>query len=173
MAANFAPSLAFTLAEEGGFVDDPADPGGATNHGVTLGAYREWAHNPNLTAADLQAISPTTVAAIYEAFYWGPMRCADLPPGIDLGVFDFGVNAGPAPSVKALQALVGTQQDGIIGPRTLQAAGQRDPLRLIAAFDIAARAHYLGLADFAVFGRGWFSRCDRRRVAAFGFLNDA
>ncbi len=140
MADTFAASLAFTLQQEGGFSDDPNDPGGATNYGITLGTLRTYTGNPDLGVADIQNISMDTVQAIYGADYWNRMRCDALPAGVDLMVFDHGVNAGTGRSAMVLQqalGLTGAAVDGSIGPHTLAAVGQVAPAALI--HDLAGR----------------------------------
>src|ERR1700719_3107773 len=94
MADDFDACLAFTLKEEGGYSDDPADPGGATNMGITLATYRQWADNPNLAPLQVRDLSERTARAIYRSLYWNPLRADALPAGVDLSVFDMGVNAG-------------------------------------------------------------------------------
>src|SRR6476659_2950754 len=94
MPDNFGTCLAFTLKDEGGYSDDPADPGGATNMGITLATYRQWADNPNLAPLQVRDLSERTARAIYRSLYWNPLRADALPAGVDLSVFDMGVNAG-------------------------------------------------------------------------------
>ncbi|MBV8336397.1 MAG: hypothetical protein JO358_13330 [Alphaproteobacteria bacterium] len=74
MADIFDICLAFTLREEGGYVDDPADPGGATNMGITLATYREWSDDPDLGAFQVKDLTLKTARAIYRALYWNPLR---------------------------------------------------------------------------------------------------
>src|SRR5205809_5326526 len=74
MADDFDTCLAFTLKEEAGYSDDPADPGGATNMGITLATYRQWSDNPNLGALQVQDLSERTARAIYRSLYWNPLR---------------------------------------------------------------------------------------------------
>src|SRR5438045_2687647 len=69
MTDTFDACLAFTLREEGGYVDDPADPGGATNMGITLVTYRQWSENPNLGSAQVQDMTARTARAIYRSLY--------------------------------------------------------------------------------------------------------
>jgi lysozyme family protein len=88
MPDNFDTCLAFTLKEEGGYSDDPADPGGATNMGITLATYRQWSDNPSLGALQVQDLSERTARAIYRSLYWNPLRADALPAGVDLSVFD-------------------------------------------------------------------------------------
>jgi hypothetical protein len=107
MPDNFGTCLAFTLKEEGGYSDDPADPGGATNMGITLATYRQWADNPNLAPLQVRDLSERTARAIYRSLYWNPLRADALPAGVDLSVFDMGVNAGIWGSARLLQRALG------------------------------------------------------------------
>ncbi|MBS5903670.1 putative membrane associated protein [Roseomonas mucosa] len=162
---RFDRCLAVVLQQEGGFVNDPRDPGGATNMGITrdvLSAFRDRA----VTVDEVRDLSRAEAREIYRARYWTPMRCAELPPGVDLGVFDFGVNAGPSRAVKLLQKAVGVMADGSVGPITLAAARALEAERLIASFSEARLAYYRSLDGFARFGRGWANRTEAVRMAA-------
>jgi len=163
----FDTALAFTLAEEGSFVDDPRDPGGATNKGITLTTFQGY--HPGATADDLCAISDNDVWRIYRLEYWNKLRCGDLAPGVGLSVFDFGVNAGPGTSARMLQwasGLSGDDVDGIVGPHTIAAANRRAPAILIDTLAAMQTAHYRRLPDFPTFGKGWLARTARRKAAA-------
>lgn len=162
MIANFDPSLAFTLSEEGGWSDDPDDPGGATNKGITLATFRDYM--PGATAAELRDIPDNQVSHIYMMGYWRPVAGDHLPAGLDLMVFDFGVNAGPSRSARMLQQAVGVEEDGIIGPVTLKAISSvSDTLSRLSGLQ---RAHYRALPEFGLYGAGWMARTDRRLAAA-------
>lgn len=162
--SRFPACLAFALAEEGGFVNHPADPGGATNKGITLATYRAWV--PYATVETLRAIPDSDVARIYRAGYWQPVRGDDLPPGVDLMTFDFGVNAGPGRSARLLQQAVGAVADGAIGPRTLAAVRGMPAADVIRVLGDLHRDYYRSLPTFAAFGRGWTARTERRVKAA-------
>jgi lysozyme family protein len=82
------------------------------------------------------------------------MQCGALPAGLDLEVFDFGVNAGPGEAVKALQRIVGVTADGSIGPITLSALGQFNPRDLISRYSDARLAYYKAL-NKPDFEQGW------------------
>lgn len=175
MADQFATCLAFTLAQEGGYVDDPYDPGGATNMGITLATLRHWDHDPALGPADVQDMTRATAAAIYGALYWNALRADSLPAGVDLSAFDFGVNAGTRRSAELLQEALGFsagQVDGCVGPETLAAALKADAAGVVN--DLAERqtAYYRGLAEFDRYGRGWLDRTERRRQAALAMLQE-
>lgn len=162
---RFELCLPVVLAKEGGFTDDPADPGGATQMGITARTLAAWRGRP-VTAEEVRALPAAEAKEIYRAQYWNLMRCEALPRGLDLAVFDFGVNAGPATAVKALQRTIGTMPDGAVGPVTLQAAQAADARALVEALSQARLEHCRGLPGFARFGRGWTSRVeDIRRQA--------
>lgn len=162
-ADNFERCLAVMLDKEGGFSDDPKDRGGPTQMGITLATLADWREcaPASLTADDVRNLTRREAAEIYRARYWLPMRCNDLPHGIDLMVFDFGVNAGPRTSVKLLQRAAGVVDDGSVGPRTLAAVKAAGGL--IDALVEARLAHYRSLANYATFGNGWTNRT--RQVA--------
>ncbi|WP_349368527.1 glycosyl hydrolase 108 family protein [Salinarimonas sp.] len=159
--ARFERSVTLVLELEGGYVDNPADPGGATNMGITLDTLRAWRHDPSLTAQDVKTLTEAEAKQIYRANYWDVMRCDDLPAGVDLSVFDFGVNAGPSRSVKLLQQLVGATQDGIMGPNTLAAVATKQPVPLIESFADGRLDYYKSLSTYSTFGRGWTNRTER------------
>ena len=157
---SFDRCLPFTLREEGGFTDNPRDPGGATNWGITLATLTHWRGHP-CTPDDVRALPLAEAQAIYQALYWHAMRCDLLPPGIDLMTFDFGVNAGPRTSAEELQAALGVGVDGLVGPITALAARGADRAGLIGGLHDAHAAHYRALPGFPLYGDGWLARLDR------------
>ncbi|MFC7474207.1 glycoside hydrolase family 108 protein [Dankookia sp. GCM10030260] len=163
--SRFDLCLPIVLAKEGGFADDPADPGGATQMGITQRTLAAWRGRP-VTTQEVRDLTRAEAKEIYRAQYWNLMRCEDLPRGLDLVIFDFGVNAGPGTAVKTLQRAVGTVPDGAVGPFTLQAARAADARALVGAVSQARLEHCRGLTGFARFGAGWTSRIeDIRRQA--------
>jgi lysozyme family protein len=173
MADSFDICLAFTLREEGGYVDDPSDPGGATNMGVTLATYRQWSDDPNLGDLQVKDMTLKTARAIYQSLYWNPLRADALPPGVDLSVFDMGVNAGIWSSARLLQqalGFTGDEVDGSIGPETLAAVGGFDARILVNDLTDRQAAYYRSLTDFPTFGTGWLNRTEARRNAALAMI---
>jgi lysozyme family protein len=173
MADLFDPCLTFTLAQEGGYVDDPADPGGATNRGITLATLRHWDHEPTLSSADVRDMTQQTAAAIYRALYWNVLRGDSLPAGVDLSTFDFGVNAGTRRGAELLQQVLGLpsdQVDGAVGPETLHATLAADAATVIGGLAEHQATYYRSLPEFGRFGRGWLERTERRRQAALAML---
>ena len=171
MNDNFATCLRLTLAYEGGWSDNPKDPGGATMRGVTLATYSAWLGH-HATKAELRAIPQAHVEAIYRELYWDAVRGDDLPAGLDLVAFDGAVNSGPSRGAKWLQAGLGVTADGAIGAKTLDAASKADHARAVgAACD--ARLHFLqGLKTWPTFGKGWAARVAKVRAAALA-MGDA
>lgn len=146
------------VAREGGFVNDPADPGGATKHGVTIGTLRrlglDITGDGAVSIDDVEAMTPPRAADIFVDHYFLRPGLDKLPTGIQASVFDMYVNAG-ANAVKILQRLLRQMGqpvtvDGIVGPQTIaaaQAAHAAAPHHLADAYGIARRNYYLRLAD--------------------------
>jgi lysozyme family protein len=169
-AARFDACMPFIFKAEGGYSDNPADPGGPTNFGITLATLRAYEGDPNLTADDAKKLTPAVAREIYRTAYWNRMQCGALPAGLDLEVFDFGVNSGPAESVKTLQRLVGVTQDGSVGPITLAAVRQFNVGDLIGRFAQARLAFYQSL-NMPEFEQGWATRVAQIQTAATKMLD--
>ncbi|MBX3537397.1 MAG: glycoside hydrolase family 108 protein [Chelatococcus sp.] len=160
VATNFQKAVDHVLASEGGYVDHPQDPGGATNLGITratLGRFR----GREVSKAEVRALGLTEATAIYRQDYWRAVQADALPSGVDFVVFDCAVNSGPRRAILILQEALGVSRDGLIGPVTLRAAGTTEPTALIERYS-ALRLAFLGrLPTASVFGNGW-----RKRIAA-------
>lgn len=168
--------LQLVLAHEGGYVDHPSDPGGATNLGITrktLSRWRKVTPWTSLPKSEVKALTKETVAPIYRAFYWDEIRGDDLPAGLDYAVFDYAVNSGPGRAAMALQRILGVADDGEIGPVTLAAVGKRKSIYLINALCDERMAFLQRLSTFAVFGKGWSSRVASVRKHALQIAADA
>lgn len=158
MRDNFASSLAAVLQHEGGRVDDPRDPGGRTNKGITQRVYDDWRGEQGLPRRDVWTIVQPEVEAIYRMLYWNAIRGDELPSGVDYATFDFAVNSGVNRAIRTLQRAVGVQDDGKLGPITLEAVDNKPACETIAAL-CAARLSFLGdLPTFPRFGKGWSAR---------------
>ncbi|HEY6518504.1 MAG TPA: glycosyl hydrolase 108 family protein [Roseiarcus sp.] len=169
-SSRFDACMPFIFKAEGGYSDNPADPGGPTNFGITLGTLRAYEGNPNLTAEDVKTLTQAVAREIYRTVYWNRMQCGALPAGLDLEVFDFGVNSGPAESVKTLQRLVGVTQDGSVGPITLAAVREFNVGDLIGRFAQARLAFYQSL-NMPEFEQGWATRVAQIQTAATKMLD--
>jgi lysozyme family protein len=163
--ASFPEALELILRHEGGYVDHPLDPGGATNLGITRATLASW-RGRAVSKAEVRALSRTEAAAIYRERYWKAVRADELPPGIDLVVFDAAVNSGPGRAIRWLQAALDVAVDGLIGPETLAAARGAEPKALITAFSRHRLGFLKRLVTFPTFGRGWTRRVSETEAAA-------
>lgn len=166
--ARFDDCLPRILKQEGGWSNDPIDPGGPTNKGIILRVYAAYlGRQPTLDVVPLlKNIPDDHLRDIYRRNYWQLVRGDELPPGVDLAVFDYGVNSGPATSIRKLQqclaAMTGrpVKVDGHLGPVTMEAIRCVDHRELISRFMDSRRAYLRSLRTFWRFGRGWMRRCD-------------
>lgn len=165
MKSNYSRCLDEVLRYEGGYVNHPSDPGGATNMGVTQKTYDAWRRKQGAPTQSVRHIARAEVEAIYAQEYWSKVRGDELPRGVDLAVFDFAVNSGVSRSAKYTQALVGTAQDGIIGPQTLAAIEDYDGKLNLDLCD--RRMKFLkGLSTWPTFGKGWTNRVNSVRAVS-------
>ena len=156
-AENWQKCLETILHHEGGYVNHPEDPGGETNLGVTKRVYEEFGGTKDMKDLTVEDVEP-----IYKKNYWDRVKADQLPSGLDLCVFDFGVNAGTGRSAKYLQGMVGATKDGAIGPATLAKVKEFVSMEgvggAIAEFQHRRQGYYEGLKTFGTFGRGWTRR---------------
>jgi len=169
MKSNFAEALQKVLAHEGGFSDHPLDPGGMTNLGVTRRVWEEWTGHP-VTVRQMTDLTPVKVAPMYRRKYWDKVRGDELPAGIDLLVFDAAVNSGPGRAAKWLQACVGVDVDGDIGPKTLAAVNAVDATQLINDYGRRRLSFLLDLPTWKTFGKGWTARISAVKTEAQAFV---
>lgn len=169
MADRFDACLGEVLKHEGGYADHPADPGGATNMGITRKTLARWRRvSPwtDLPKDEVRNLTRTEAAAIYRAEYWDLCRAGEMQPGLDLALFDYAVNSGPDRAIRALQAILGVAVDGVLGPQTMAAAGRADSRSVVSALCDQRLAFLRSLSNFSTFGRGWTSRVAAVRAAA-------
>ena len=168
----FEAALAHVLEMEGGWTNDPYDPGGPTNLGITLSVFAAW-KGLTLTDANRQALmeelkrlDAAAVRPIYRERYWNPSRAGDLPAALAVMHFDAAVNHGVSGAARMLQQALGVSVDGKIGPQTLAAAHGQPVAEVIDRYADIRRARYRSLSHFWRFGRGWLRRVDRTVLAA-------
>ena len=147
--SRFDDVFARVIGHEGGYSNDPNDPGGETKFGISKRSY------PKLSIA---ALTLEDAKVIYQTDYWDKIRGAELPAPIDEFVFDFAVNSGVQTASTALQGAVGALRDGNIGPKTIEAV-KRTPGRNILRLLFVERAMVFALSPKDnLYGRGWFAR---------------
>ena len=163
----FKAALPVILRHEGGYVDHPRDPGGATNLGVTIGTLSDWLGRP-ATKSEVRALTVSDVAPIYRQNYWNRVRGDDLPMGVNLVTFDASVNSGPARGARWLQRAVGTKADGVVGDITIAATKKADPKVTVKRSTDDRLGFLQGLRTWSTFGRGWGRRVGE--IRALGLL---
>lgn len=162
----FNEALSLVLKHEGGYVNHLADPGGATNRGVTQHTYDSWRRRMGLSVRTVRKITDAEVAAIYRRDYWNAVRGDELPAGLDYAVFDFAVNSGPRRARQFLQRVLGVEGDGVFGPVTMAAIEASDPSRNAVRLCETRLAWLKRLSTWGTFGRGWERRVNEVSVMA-------
>lgn len=159
------------VAREGGFVDDPDDPGGATNYGVTIHTMRglglDLDNDGDVDTQDVKLLTVRQATDIFVKHYFERPRISLLPTDLQASVFDMYVNAG-GNAVKILQRLIGdfgetVTVDGALGSKTAAAvarAMQRGGDFFVDAYGIARRNYYYALADRRPASRKYARRKD-------------
>ena len=160
-------ALTFTLRWEGGYVNHPADPGGATNKGVTTATYDAYRKAKGLPVNDVRNISDAELHDIYENGYWMKAKCPALPVDLDAVQFDTAVNMGVRRAVKFIQKSTGATADGIWGPKTAAAVAAADTGKTLTAYCDTREAFYEALVrrrpEMKVFMKGWMNRLNDLR----------
>lgn len=181
MKENFSRALSRILAYEGGKVNDPQDPGGKTNQGITQATYNAWLHRHGRDSFDVFSLPVSDRDAIYKSQYWD-MICADeLPAGVDLVLFDAAVNSGCGQAVKWLQATMqptyAGQLDGVMGTKTLdivnQFSAQGGDVDLIEGVCSRRLAMLQRLKTWSRFGKGWHARIANVQKTALAWSETA
>lgn len=172
---RFAECVDFVLRHEGGYVDHPRDPGGATNFGISLryarskGAMFDLDKDGDVDKDDIVLVRRDMAAQVYKDWFWRDVRADELVPGIDLCTFDYAVNSGPGRAIRGLQSALGVKVDGFFGPGTLAAVRGLKPAQWADIADIMCteRLRFLrGLATWPSFGNGWTTRVNDCRGLA-------
>jgi len=167
---NFEQCLALVLKEEGGYVDNPKDPGGRTNLGVTQKVWESWVGNP-VTESDMRALGPQDVSPLYKSNYWDKIGGDSLPLGVDYATFDMAVNSGVVRAAKTLQSVLGvTPVDGQVGPATLRACEEANAREVATRICEARLAFLQSLPTYATFGKGWSRRVSDVERLAFNMV---
>jgi lysozyme family protein len=154
---NFDKCFALIIQDEGGYVNDPRDPGGRTNLGVT---QRNWETylNRNVTETEMRKLTPSDVKTFYKVMYWDKLKGDQLPAGVDYAAFDLAVNSGVSRAARYLQQIAGATQDGVIGPKSLEAIAACDPAQTVDALCDMRLEFLKRLSTFDRFGKGWQTR---------------
>lgn len=161
---SFDQAIAFTLEEEGGYVDDPRDSGGATNRGITQATYDGWRKALSLASRDVKLLGVDEVRQIYRDRYWDAGHCGELPTALGIIHFDWCVNHGIRGAIATLQGAVGAAVDGVWGPGTAAAVAGADEMAGRRYEELRRQWYRQRVAerpDQSAFLKGWLGRVDR------------
>ena len=169
MRQNFEQCMGWLLEHEGGYVNLPCVPGGETTLVETRAVYEQYVGR-QVMDGEMEGLTHDDVYPIYKENFWNRLRADDLSSGVDWSCFDWGVNSGTSRAAKALQRIVGVEQDGGIGPMTLQAVLEVEPAEIVEQMHHMRDSFYRSLNTFDTFGRGWLRRNDETKEHALGLI---
>lgn len=147
--SQFDSLIGRVLSHEGGYVNDPKDPGGETQWGISKQSY------PNV---DIRSLKREQAIELYRRDFWQRVQGDKLPAAVAFQVLDAAVNHGIGNAVRWMQRAAGVADDGVIGPRTLAAISATSPADLVLLFNAERLDFYAKLGTFDRFGRGWTRR---------------
>jgi lysozyme family protein len=163
-ASSYDAALARLLVHEGGYTNDPRDPGGPTNFGITIHDYRKYV-KAGATAADVKAMKVDEAKQIYREKYWraNGLSCDDLPAGVDDTLFDYRVNSGVGRADKVLRRVCALA-DKASNAALLEALAKRDPAAVINAVNDERLRFLRSLRTWPAFSKGWGTRVAEVRI---------
>lgn len=165
MNRNWNKSFDLVIVNEGGYVDNKLDPGGATNWGCTQAVWEGYIGH-KVSVDDMKALTKEDVKPLYKKRYWDAIHGDAIPSGLDYCLFDCAINSGVNRSAKIIQEIVGVFADGAIGNNTVSAITQLNPVTAINEFCDKRQAFLESLKTFPVFGKGWSKRVSEVRTRA-------
>ena len=151
--SNFDKAFDLLIGNEGGYVNNQADPGGETNWGITRAVAIDNGYTGNM-----KSMPKETAKQIYKKMYWDRLQCDQLPFVVAFQLFDAGVNHGNSQAVKFLQRALSVVDDGVIGAKTIAATNSLDDLQIVMLFNAERIEFYSSLKTFSTFGKGWVRR---------------
>lgn len=148
---SFDDAFDALIGNEGGYSNNPADPGGETMWGVTARVARA----ANYTGP-MKDLPRDRAKAIAKKLYWDPLHLDEFDPRVAFQIFDANYNGGHC--VIWMQGAAGTSVDGLIGPATVAAVQATDPLRFLLRWNALRLRYFTSLKTFGTFGKGWTNR---------------
>ncbi|TDN70402.1 glycosyl hydrolase 108 family protein [Paraburkholderia sp. BL10I2N1] len=149
--SSFDDAFTALIGNEGKYVDNPADPGGATMWGVTERVARASGY----TGA-MQDLPQDTAKAIAKKLYWDPLHLDEFDPRVAFQILDANYNGGHC--VIWMQGASGSAVDGLLGPHTIIAVSKTDPLKFMMRWNALRLRYYVSLRAWVTFGKGWINR---------------
>jgi lysozyme family protein len=158
-AENWEKAFQMVLKHEGGYVNNPRDPGGMTNLGVTKKVWEEFVGR-EVDEREMRALTPDVVKPLYKKNYWDKIKGDQLPSGVDYAAYDLAVNSGTGRAAKYLQQIAGVHADGVIGPKSMEAILACDPVQTVDAICDMRLDFLQKLPTWGTFGKGWGRRVE-------------
>lgn len=149
--SSFDDAFTALIGNEGGYVNNPADPGGETNFGIT-----KRVAVVNGYTGPMKSLSLETAKSIAKKVYWDPLHLDEFDPRIAFQLFDTNYNGGQ--TVRWAQGAAGAAVDGKMGPMTIAAIRMADPHAFILSFNAQRILYLTNLATWSTFGKGWSRR---------------
>lgn len=146
---NFDTAFDKLIGHEGGYSNNPLDPGGETKYGICKRVY---------PAEDIVNLTLDRAKALYFRDYWGPAGCEAMPEVAKFHIFDMAVNSGVRTTIRMVQRVVGEVEDGILGSNTLQAIQAMPSSKFVAWLNAERLLLMSDLKTWPAFGRGWAKR---------------
>ena len=150
---SFDHAFDLLIGNEGGYVNNPKDPGGETNWGITRAVAVD-----NGYSGSMKIMPKETAKQIYRKMYWDKLQCDQLPFVVAFQLFDAGVNHGNTQAAKFLQRALSVADDGVIGAKTIAAVSKLKDLQIVMLFNAERIEFYAALKTFSTFGKGWVRR---------------
>jgi lysozyme family protein len=157
MNRNWDKAFDLVIVNEGGYVDNPVDPGGATNLGCTKAVWEKYVGH-EVTKDDIKALTKEDVKPLYKRNYWDAIHGDAIPAGLDYCVFDAAINSGVGRASKWIQEIAGVTADGAIGNTSVAAIVQINPVVAVNEFCDKRQGFLESLKTFPTFGKGWTKR---------------
>ena len=153
--------------------NQPTADGGASNFGITLTTLAHWRGKKEVSPEELGALTKEEATEIYRSNYWNTLNCESLPPGVDLSVFDIAVDAGLDKSGRILQKAVASEQDGSVGPATLNAVKAVAPTDIIRRMSQLRLEYYRNDKNWVTAGSEWTRRTNEVEEEAFKMAGES
>lgn len=172
MKADYDECERRVLLSEGGYTNDPRDPGGPTNWGITLADARAY-WKRGATAEDVRNMPRGVACEIYKLKYWDELNGDQLPSGVDYSVFDYGINSGVSRSGRVLRSILALPtKDWHVTPEVLDKLKTVHAATVIEAINNERMSFLRGLRTFPHFGKGWTARVSSVRAYSEHIAHD-
>ncbi len=145
----FEKAFGIILDWEGGYVNDPGDPGGETKFGISKRSY------PNVKINEL---TREDAADIYKRDFWDACKCDEFPPPVAILLFDAAIQHGQETAIKMLQNVVNVSADGIVGRKTILTVNGKSPAYIARELSLSRMMLYTSNKNWSLYGKGWTRR---------------